>query len=201
MKKGEISSICVEKTLFLRVLEPFLATFLVHLALPAACCKLFSMPNPLFDEIVAALESFAQTAENAEALEKFAVETIAARLPGYNWVGFYMLDPADANMLILGPFVGAPTLHIRIPVTEGICGAAVAQGQTIVVDDVRSDPRYLACSIETQSEIVAPVRVRGQVVGEIDIDSHQRATFAAADRAFVERCADLLGSYLENHSK
>lgn len=159
------------------------------------------MPNPLLDEIVAALEAFAQTAENAEDLQKFAVETIAARLPAYNWVGFYMLDPTDANMLILGPFVGAPTQHTRIPVTEGICGAAVAQGQTIVVDDVRSDPRYLACSIETQSEIVAPVRVRGQIVGEIDIDSHQRATFSAEDRTFVERCAAVLGSYLEKHSK
>lgn len=159
------------------------------------------MPNPLLDEIVAALEAFAQTAENAEDLQKFAVETIAARLPHYNWVGFYMLDPTDANMLILGPFVGAPTQHTRIPVTEGICGAAVAQGQTIVVDDVRSDPRYLACSIETQSEIVAPVRVRGQVIGEIDIDSHQRATFSTEDRTFVERCATVLGSYLENHSK
>jgi GAF domain-containing protein len=159
------------------------------------------MPNPVFDEILAALESFAQTAENAEDLQKLAVETIAARLPHYNWVGFYMLDPTDDNMLILGPFVGAPTLHTRIPVTEGICGAAVAQGQTIVVDDVRSDPRYLACSIETQSEIVAPVRVHGQVVGEIDIDSHQRATFTPEDRAFVERCAHILGTYLEQPAK
>jgi GAF domain-containing protein len=155
------------------------------------------MSNPLFHEIVVALEAFAQTAASVETLETFIAETIAARLPHYNWVGFYMLDPADETMLNLGPFVGAPTLHTRIPVTEGICGAAVAQGQTIVVDDVRSDPRYLACSIETQSEIVAPIRVRGKIVGEIDIDSHARATFTDEDRAFVERCAELAGAYLE----
>ena len=86
---------------------------------------------------------------------------------------------------------------IRIPVTEGICGAAVAQGQTVVVDDVSADPRYLSCSIETKSEIVAPIRVLGVIVGEIDIDSHTAAAFGSEDRVFVERCAEIIGDYLE----
>jgi GAF domain-containing protein len=110
-----------------------------------------------------------------------------------------MLDPADASMLVLGPFSGAPTPHTRIPVTEGICGAAVAQGETVVVDDVNADPRYLSCSIETKSEIVAPVRAHGAIVGEIDIDSHAAAAFGADDRAFVERCAEIVGRYLESN--
>jgi GAF domain-containing protein len=109
-----------------------------------------------------------------------------------------MLDPADSSMLELGPFAGAPTPHTRIPVTEGICGAAVAQGETVVVDDVNADPRYLSCSIETKSEIVVPIRVCGRIVGEIDIDSHTPAAFGLADRAFVERCAAILGGYLES---
>jgi GAF domain-containing protein len=112
-----------------------------------------------------------------------------------------MLAADDETMLELGPYVGAPTIHTRIPVSEGICGAAVAQAATIVVDDVHSDPRYLACSIETQSEIVAPIRVRGRIVGEIDIDSHQKTAFPSADRAFVERCAEVVGNYLERTSK
>ena len=159
------------------------------------------MTTPLHDELLLAIESFAATASSAESLECFIAETMATRLDNYNWVGFYMLAADDKPMLELGPYVGAPTIHTRIPVTEGICGAAVAQAATIVVDDVHSDPRYLACSIETQSEIVAPIRVRGRIVGEIDIDSHQKAAFPSADRTFVERCAAIVGSYLERTSK
>jgi L-methionine (R)-S-oxide reductase len=126
---------------------------------------------------------------------------IHATLPEYNWVGFYMLDPVDSSMLVLGSYSGAATPHTRIPVSEGICGAAVAQGETVVVDDVNSDPRYLSCSIETKSEIVVPIRVNGAIVGEIDIDSHTAAAFGGEDRLFVERCAELIGNYLETASK
>jgi L-methionine (R)-S-oxide reductase len=143
------------------------------------------------------------TAASTSSLELFqtAADMIHAKLPEYNWVGFYMLDPTDSSMLVLGRFAGAATPHTRIPVTEGICGAAVAQGETVVVDDVNSDPRYLSCSIETKSEIVVPIRVHGAIVGEIDIDSHTAAAFRSEDRAFVERCAELIGDYLEASSK
>jgi GAF domain-containing protein len=156
-------------------------------------------PTPDFAAILTSIEVFAATAASAEALERFVVESIAARLPYYNWVGFYMLATDNNQMLDLGPFVGAPTIHTRIPVSEGICGAAVAQGQTIVIDDVHSDPRYLACSIETKSEIVVPIRVAGKIVGEIDIDSHNHAAFGPADRAFVEQCAEIVGKFLARH--
>jgi len=148
-------------------------------------------------EIVLWLERAAAVAKSSEELLQQTADMIHAKLPDYNWVGFYMLDPADSSMLVLGPFAGAATPHVRIPVTEGICGAAVAQGETVVVDDVSADPRYLSCSIETKSEIVAPIRVRGVIVGEIDIDSHATAAFGGEDRLFVERCAEILGSYLE----
>ena len=89
-------------------------------------------------------------------------------------------------MLVLGPYVGAPTEHVRIPLSEGICGAAAAQDASIIVDDVQADPRYLACSLETRSEIVVPIRAAGRVVGEIDIDSHTPAAFGPEDRIFLE---------------
>jgi GAF domain-containing protein len=108
-----------------------------------------------------------------------------------------MLDPDDAETLVLGSFVGAATEHVRIPVSRGICGAAVAQGATIVVDDVNADPRYLACSLETRSEIVVPIRAHDRIVGEIDIDSHRAAAFGAEDRAFLERCAEVVGKCIE----
>jgi L-methionine (R)-S-oxide reductase len=151
--------------------------------------------------ILAWLEAAIVTSTSSAELLQRTADTIRAKLPAYNWVGFYMLDPTDSSMLVLGPFAGAATPHTRIPVTEGICGAAVAQGETVVVDDVNSDPRYLSCSIETKSEIVAPIRVHDGIVGEIDIDSHTAAAFGGEDRLFVERCAELIGNYLATSSK
>ena len=121
-----------------------------------------------------------------------------SQLPNFNWVGFYMLaQEACHKVLLLGPYVGAPTPHVKIALNQGICGAAVSQGQTIVVDNVNADPRYLACSLETKSESVAPIRARGQIVGEIDIDSHTHAAFGPEERELVERCAELVGKALE----
>jgi L-methionine (R)-S-oxide reductase len=155
------------------------------------------MANSIFQDIVSEVRRFAGTAKDFPSLQEFCVAIIAERLSYYNWVGFYMLDPSDENILLLGPFRGAPTEHMRIPVTEGICGAAVAHGETVVVDDVSEDPRYLACSIETRSEIVVPILANGKIVGEIDIDSHMLNAFGVDDRSFVENCADVLRRFLE----
>src|SRR5450631_266927 len=117
----------------------------------------------------------------------------------YNWVGFYMLEPgANPPVLVLGHYRGAVTPHTRISLNEGICGAAASSGKTMVVDDVKNDPRYLACSLETKSEIVVPVFVRGQVAGELDIDSHFPAAFSVEDRELIEYCAQLVGKRLES---
>ncbi len=156
------------------------------------------MMSSTFDGILAELRRFAETANDLTALQQFCVDIIARRLPGYDWVGFYMLDPDDANVLVVGPYHGAPTEHIRIPLTEGICGAAVAQGETVVIEDVSADPRYLACSLETKSEIVVPIRANGKIVGEIDIDSHKLVAFDADDRSFLESGAEVFGKFLEN---
>ena len=153
-----------------------------------------------FSELLSQFDQLAKTVPNLASLQKSIVDLIAGRLAYYNWVGFYMLDPRDTSMLVLGPFHGAPTQHVRIPVTEGICGAAVAQGETVIVDDVSSDPRYLSCSIETRSEIVTPIRANGKVVGEIDVDSHSLSAFQPADRKFLEQCAAMVGRYMETHT-
>jgi GAF domain-containing protein len=139
----------------------------------------------------------ALTSTSLKSLQQGIVETIAQRLSYYNWVGFYMLDPGDPGTLILGPFVGIPTQHVRISITQGICGAAVATGNTLIVDDVHADPRYLSCSIDTKSEIVVPVYAHGTVVGEIDIDSHDRAAFSEVDRAFLEEMTQIVGRFIE----
>ena len=159
---------------------------------------MFIMPaihQTLADE----LTSLANSAESSQHLMTMIVERLHDVVKHYNWVGFYMLDEGENGaepMLVLGPYVGAATPHTRIPLHQGICGAAVSSAQTVVVDDVHSDPRYLACSLETQSEIVVPVFVNGKVVGEIDIDSHLPAAFTEDDRQLVEHCASLLGKFL-----
>lgn len=150
--------------------------------------------------LLAEFRRLAATAPSLESLQREIVQSISKRLRGYDWTGFYMLDPDDPGMLVLGPFAGAPTPHVRIPIYEGICGAAAASGETVVVDDVLSDPRYLSCSIETKSEIVVPIYAHGKVAGEIDIDSHVPAAFGEADRAFLEETARLVGAFLEAHS-
>jgi L-methionine (R)-S-oxide reductase len=118
-----------------------------------------------------------------------AVGVLKRQVPDYSWVGVYLLE---GNELVLGPFVGKPSPHTRIPLGRGICGAAAAEQATIVVDDVNADPRYLACSIETRSEIVVPIILEGEVLGEIDIDSDRPGAFGQEDKALLESIAALL---------
>jgi L-methionine (R)-S-oxide reductase len=154
------------------------------------------MSDAIFDQILSDVKAFVTKASALADLQDFIVQIIPERLPYYNWTGFYMLDPNDSETLVLGPYRGAPTEHVRIPVSRGICGAAVAQNDTVIVDDVNSDPRYLACSLETKSEIVVPIRANGTVVGEIDIDSHDLAAFSKSDQHFLEECAALVGDFI-----
>src|SRR5579863_4666117 len=134
-------------------------------------------------------------APTAKDLMARLVKLLHDRMLKYNWVGFYMLEPgAEPPMLVLGAFEGAMTPHTRIPLNQGICGAAASSGKTVVVDDVRKDARYLACSLETKSEIVVPVFVHGRVVGELDIDSHFPAAFALDDQQLVQHCAAVVGT-------
>jgi L-methionine (R)-S-oxide reductase len=157
--------------------------------------RLSSVRTGLLDHI----RDLAAASPSLESLQTGIAAAMAQRLPHFSWTGFYMLDPEDAQMLVLGPFVGAPTPHVRIPVTQGICGAAVASGETVIVDDVAADPRYLSCSIDTRSEIVVPIYARDSVAGEIDIDSHDPAAFTDADRTFLEEAARIVGQYIEQH--
>ena len=112
-----------------------------------------------------------------------------------------MLWPSDPEILILGPFIGEPTQHVRIPVGIGICGVAAASGKTVFVDNVGDDLRYLACSLKTMSEIVVPIFANGKVIGEIDIDSDAVAAFNGDDRIFLEQTACIVGAYAEGHSE
>ncbi len=109
----------------------------------------------------------------------------------YDWVGIYWLNGEELH---LGPWSGRhATDHTVISVDEGICGAAIRENQTIIIDDVRSDPRYLACFLETRSEIVVPIRSKGKLIGEIDIDGVEVAAYGDSDRKFLQDIADEIG--------
>lgn len=150
------------------------------------------------DELRAEISELAEKAPDATALMRSMVKLLHDRMLKYNWVGFYMLEPgAEPPILVLGAFEGAMTPHTRIPLNQGICGAAASSGQTVVVDDIAKDPRYLACSLETKSEIVVPIFVRGKVVGELDIDSHFPAAFTSEHQQLVQYCAILVGKKLD----
>jgi GAF domain-containing protein len=150
------------------------------------------------EEVRAEVNALAESSSAAEDLMRAMAKLLHHKMLKYNWVGFYMLEPgAQPPVLVLGAFEGAMTPHTRIPLNQGICGAAASSGQTVVVDDVSKDARYLACSLETKSEIVVPVFAQGQVVGELDIDSHFPAAFTVQDQELVQHCARLVGKKLE----
>ena len=103
----------------------------------------------------------------------------------YNWVGFYFRN-GEKEELILGPYVGASTDHTVIPFGKGICGQVAVSNKNFVVPDVAAQDNYIACSLTVKSEIVVPLFVNGENIGQIDIDSHVLNPFTEADERFLE---------------
>ena len=147
----------------------------------------------LFGDTLKKVRAAIDSEQDSTGVMQKTVRLLKQEMPDYNWVGIYLLD---GNELVLGPFAGKPSPHTRIALGRGICGAAAAEKQTIIVDDVNKDPRYLACSLETRSEIVVPIMLNGQVLGEIDIDSDKLAAFGKSDQALLEQVAQHLAPRL-----
>lgn len=114
----------------------------------------------------------------------------------YDWVGFYLIDKTRENQLILGPFEGEPTEHIRIPFGRGICGQAAELKRTLIVQDVSKEINYLSCSPKVKSEIVILIFKTGKIVGELDIDSHTLSPFTDEDKAFLEKICEMVSKLL-----
>jgi L-methionine (R)-S-oxide reductase len=125
---------------------------------------------------------------------KEVVSLLKNNFSHYNWVGIYLMEGEE---LVLGPYLGKPSPHTRITLDKGICGAAATKKKTIIVPDVTKDSRYLACSPETQSEIVVPIMKDDKPVGEIDIDSDTKDAFDKQDKAVLERMSSLLSGLFE----
>ncbi|MDZ7691868.1 MAG: GAF domain-containing protein [Balneolaceae bacterium] len=125
----------------------------------------------------------------------FAIcELLDDEVEAFDWVGFYLVDPEADRELVLGPYVGEATDHTRIPFGKGICGQAADTEQTFVVQDVSEEDNYLACSIHVKAEIVVPILKNGNLVGELDIDSHTKNSITSEHRRMLEDICDMLSS-------
>ena len=152
--------------------------------------------TPAQRELLQELQAFAATAPSAQSLMERMVARLHEKMTRYNWVGFYLVDPADAGYLIVGPFAGSFTPNARIPLTSGLCGAAASTGKVVVVQDVTADPRYLAGSSMVKSEMVVPLFANKKLAGELDVESYFADTFPKSEQEFVEACATIAATYL-----
>lgn len=148
------------------------------------------MFSSLYDEVVRIVEGKSPRNEKLSSICRLLFE----RVPHYHWVGFYLVEHPEKRELVLGPFAGEPTEHVRIPFGRGICGQAVEKKETMVVQDVSRETNYLSCSPQVKSEILVPIMKGDTVVGELDIDSHERGPFTEDDRVFLERVCRLLSA-------
>lgn len=114
----------------------------------------------------------------------------------YQWVGIYWMNNSE-QLLQLGPFAGAETEHTKIPYGRGICGQVAVSGASFEVPDVWAQDNYLACSMETKSELVVPIYSRSKLIGQIDIDSHFLNPFGPEDHKLLETLAQHIGSLPE----
>ena len=153
--------------------------------------------TPVQNELLKEFQNYAKNASSARSLMEHVAMHLHEKMTRYNWTGFYLVDPADANYLIVGPFSGSFTPNARIPLDRGLCGAAASSGQVIVVQDVSKDPRYLAGSNMVKSEIVVPIFANKKLAAELDIESYFADTFTKTEQQFVEACANIVGAYLE----
>jgi L-methionine (R)-S-oxide reductase len=148
------------------------------------------------EELLQEFQSIARTAPTATSVMEHIAQRLHEKMTRYNWVGFYLVDPADSGVLLVGPFVGSFTPNARIPLNTGLCGAAASSGQTVVVHDVSKDPRYLVGSPMVKCEIVVPIFVKSKLAAELDVESYFGSTFTPSEQEFVEACAAIAGKHL-----
>ena len=155
------------------------------------------------DDTLDTSERYRQLCDAADALTQSESDAVANManvaallwefVPDLNWAGFYRIgsNGVGGEELVLGPFVGRPAC-IRIPIGQGVCGAAAAQSATQLVEDVHAFPGHIACDAASRSELVVPVIRDNKVVAVIDLDSPNPARFNQEDADGVERLAKLL---------
>lgn len=151
------------------------------------------MKQELSQRLIKDLEDF-DTISGIE-LQKSLVQWLDKEVSYYNWTGFYFMND-EKQQLEIGPYVGAYTDHTVIPYGRGICGQVAISGKTFEVPDVHAQDNYLACSLATKSEIVVPIYKGENLVGQIDIDSHELDPFTQEDHDLLEAVANFVAQRL-----
>jgi L-methionine (R)-S-oxide reductase len=156
-----------------------------------------------YEELLEEFETFGRSADGAKSV--ILMQHIAQRLheamARYNWVGFYLMEPPPFDTLVLGPYVGSFMPTLRIPLDRGLCGAAATSGETVAVNNVGADPRYLGSDL-VKSNIVVPIflqksAAKKRVAAELCIESYFADTFTRPEQTFIESCATLVGRCME----
>ena len=141
-------------------------------------------------------EAYGRSANGVKPLMQHISERLHDEMTRYNWVGFYFMEAPAFDALVLGPCAGSFVPTLRIPLDKGLCGAAATSQKSVVINDVKSDPRYLGSDL-VKSNIVVPIFAKKRVVAEICIESYFANTFHKAEQNFIESCAALVGRYME----
>lgn len=148
----------------------------------------------IFDKLLAEIDRLVSSGLSRDETLLRVCQLLESSVAYYDWVGFYLVE--GEKELVLGPFAGEPTEHVRIAFGIGICGQAAKRKETFLIQDVSCETNYLSCSPKVKAEIVVPIFKDGRVVGELDIDSHQLSPFSDEDRDFLEQiCRRLSGLF------
>lgn len=148
----------------------------------------------IFDKLLAEIDRLVSSGLSRDETLLRVCQLLESSVAYYDWVGFYLVE--GEKELVLGPFAGEPTEHVRIAFGIGICGQAAKRKETFLIQDVSCETNYLSCSPKVKAEIVVPIFKNGRVVGELDIDSHQLSPFSDEDRDFLEQiCRRLSGLF------
>jgi GAF domain-containing protein len=138
-----------------------------------------------FRDLKSKIKSLVDNAQNVEQTLLLICKLLKSEIPYYDWVGFYFKN-GDKKELKLGPYAGSATDHTIIPFGKGICGQVAVSNKNFVVPDVKAQDNYIACSLTVKSEIVIPLFVNGENIGQIDIDSNTLNPFTKEDEEFLE---------------
>jgi L-methionine (R)-S-oxide reductase len=150
---------------------------------------------PKYDDLLKEFEVYGLSANGVQSLMQHIAQHLHEEMARYNWVGFYFMEAPNFDALVLGPYVGSFMPTLRIPLDKGLCGAAATSQQTVVVNNVAADPRYLGSDL-VKSNIVVPIFVSNRVVAELCVESYFADTFNSAEQKFIESCAALVGRYV-----
>jgi L-methionine (R)-S-oxide reductase len=149
-----------------------------------------------YDELLKEFEVNGRSSKGSLALMEQVAQRLHEAMTRYNWVGFYLMDTSTHDALVLGPYRGSFMPTLRIPLDKGLCGAAASSGKIVVVNNVKTDSRYLGSDL-VKANIVVPIFTKKRVTAELCIESYFADTFTAPEQKFIESCAALVGRALE----